>query len=580
MVAVISGSGLGLFGSSASILGGNAGAGGPQTGRGTDRVYVNAATGNLIVQSQDELLASLGLDVALVRTYNSQGLLDDDNADNWRLGIQQRVHTVTGTLNTANSTVTKVFGDGRAVLYTYSVALGRYVSTEGDGAHDTLANSAGTWTWTDGSGRDTETYDSTGRLLSSRDADNNIVSYVYDANGRVREIRDASLQVTHLDYTGSNLTAIRVVSQGQTQTLTQYAYDGQNRLINVRVDLTPGDNSITDNVVYTTTYAYEGTTQRLASITQTDGTVVSFTYEQVGGVYRVKTYSTGTSGPISLAANTNALTTMEPGFVSTPYNLNTSAVTPAGWSAPMAVSNAGTLMDAQGNAYSVWHEHTVLPDNTTSLNGTLKIRRFDANTGVWSEPQTLVSGTDPIYTESMAVDPSGVATVAWLRTEAGITKLYASRYDPATGWGPAQHLDSSGPMGLGGNIDIAMRGNLIGIGYGLRTDNPVPNASDITILRTIRFNGSAWSTPITLDFEHASTVKPSSCDIDIDSTGMMLAKWGETVSAKTTTYWSRLDPGSSTWATPGVLATPPSVGRPAAAVSRWRPTALRTHRGP
>jgi hypothetical protein len=51
MVAVVSGSGLGLFGSSVSALGGAGAAGNAGVGRGNDRVYVNTATGNLIVRS-------------------------------------------------------------------------------------------------------------------------------------------------------------------------------------------------------------------------------------------------------------------------------------------------------------------------------------------------------------------------------------------------------------------------------------------------------------------------------------------------------------------------------------------------
>jgi Domain of unknown function (DUF6531) len=110
MVAVISGTGLGLFGSSVSALGGAGAFGNAAPGRGGDRLFVNTATGNLIVQSQDEVLSALGLDLALVRTYNSQGLLDDENGDNWRLGVHQRVYGLTGTLNTAGSTITRVFG--------------------------------------------------------------------------------------------------------------------------------------------------------------------------------------------------------------------------------------------------------------------------------------------------------------------------------------------------------------------------------------------------------------------------------------------------------------------------------------
>jgi hypothetical protein len=168
MVAVVSGSGLGLFGSTGNN-------GNPQIGRGNDRVFVNSTTGNLVIQSQDEALSALGLELALIRTYNSRGLMNDDNADNWRLSVQQKVYGLTGTLNAATSTITKLFGDGREVVYLYDAAQGKYVSTEGEGAHDTLTNASGTWTWQEGSGRNTETYNSSGQMTAAKDADGNAV---------------------------------------------------------------------------------------------------------------------------------------------------------------------------------------------------------------------------------------------------------------------------------------------------------------------------------------------------------------------------------------------------------------------
>ena len=100
-------------------------------------------------------LASTALvipDAAVFRTYNSQGLLDDDNGDNWRIGFYRRVHSLTGTANTAGSTVRRTDADGASALYTYDAALGKYVTGEGEGAYDTLAYNAATqvWTWTDG----------------------------------------------------------------------------------------------------------------------------------------------------------------------------------------------------------------------------------------------------------------------------------------------------------------------------------------------------------------------------------------------------------------------------------------------
>ncbi|SFG89242.1 hypothetical protein SAMN05518865_12198, partial [Duganella sp. CF458] len=78
MVANISGSGLGLNLVSASTLGGGV-AGNATLGNSGEKAYVNTATGNLVLQDRDDLLAGQGFDIATVRTYNSQGTLDAAN---------------------------------------------------------------------------------------------------------------------------------------------------------------------------------------------------------------------------------------------------------------------------------------------------------------------------------------------------------------------------------------------------------------------------------------------------------------------------------------------------------------------
>ena len=83
MVALISGSDLGLLNSSASVLGQRGIIGNPSQGQAGDAAYLNVANGNLILQRRDEILMSQGLDVALLRTYNAQGQLTDDHGDHW-----------------------------------------------------------------------------------------------------------------------------------------------------------------------------------------------------------------------------------------------------------------------------------------------------------------------------------------------------------------------------------------------------------------------------------------------------------------------------------------------------------------
>ena len=84
------------------------------------------------------------------------------------------------------------------------------------------------------------------------------------------------------------------------------------RLTTVTADLTPADGSIADGVVFVTNYTYDDTTSRIASVTQSDGTSVFFTYDAAGRVRTVKDQSGATSTQLvftySPATNSTAIT--------------------------------------------------------------------------------------------------------------------------------------------------------------------------------------------------------------------------------------------------------------------------------
>jgi len=472
MVASISGAGLGLFGSTASTLGGNA-----VLGRGTDRVYVNTTNGNLIVQSQDERLSALGLDLSLVRTYNSQGLLDDDNGDNWRLGVHQRVYGLTGALNTEGSTITKVHGDGREVVYRYVSSLSRYESTEGEGAHDSLNYSGGTWYWNDGDRLSREAYTDTGLLIYTKDTIGNTISYGYNGN-LLTEIHDSSGQVTYLDYSGNNLTQIRVVSDGQTQTRTHYTYDGSDRLTQVRVDLSPGDNSIADHDVYTTTYTYDGASRRIASITQTDGSSVAFTYASIDGQYRVQTL-TDADGRVTTLSYRETTTT--PGA---------SPSAASGWSGVQLLGGTDAhtsklAFDANGNGIAVWLQgHDLLA------------RRYDKASDRWEAAVVVATGAliDGIGPVQLSVDESGDAIAAWVQNDGASTSVHASRFSAVgNSWSAATQLSNSTTIAANHLEDLSttIRGSYAAVSWSQGTAN--------VDLFVARWSSGSWSAPMLVE---------------------------------------------------------------------------------
>src|SRR4051812_46400483 len=161
MVAIVTGNAFGIARSSATMLGGQGQLGAAAMGRGNDRVYVNAANGNLVIDRNDEILTGLGPDASYGLTYNSDDASSVAGAPAaWTAATSHRIVGVTGTVNTAGSTATRVDRDGSTTLFTYDAAKGYYTSDDGAGPTNELRFASGAWTWTDGGSRRTERYES------------------------------------------------------------------------------------------------------------------------------------------------------------------------------------------------------------------------------------------------------------------------------------------------------------------------------------------------------------------------------------------------------------------------------------
>src|SRR5262245_11641953 len=311
MVAVVAGSGLGLVNTTREL-----GAGGPggaavldtgSLGRAGEQVSVNASTGNLVIRQRDEFVAGIGEDLSLLRTYNSLGGWDGDNNDAWRIGFYRRVSNLTGTLNTAGSTVTRIEADGFESIYTYDAAAGCYVGKDGAGAYDRLSFSSGVWTWTDGDSGTTERYELTGtgasgtgtyRLAQVTDISGHAIKIGYDAAGLINTIASwaagassASEQLTLTYDANRRLTQLSTSTrdaQGTlvTQIQVRYEYDASGRLEYVRTNRSPEDNSTADGRQYSVRYGYDSA-GRVNRITQSHNSSLGIEYDSAGRVWRL-----------------------------------------------------------------------------------------------------------------------------------------------------------------------------------------------------------------------------------------------------------------------------------------------------
>ncbi len=311
MVAIVSGNSLGLELTSRNTLGGLGLFGLAAQGNAGELVYVNAATGNLVLQRRDEFLAGRGEDIDSVRTYNSLGLLNDDNGDNWAIGIYRQQLVLIGTVNTAGSSVVRTARDGSQATYIWNAERALYVTTDGTGAHDTITYNAtaALYERKDASTGCVEKFAaSTGRLISIADADGSGVDYTYNDAGLLTKAVSASGDTTWYDYQGTQLNAIRTQyndgANWVTRTAVRYGYDASGRLSSVTVDLTPEDGAITDGRIYTTNYTYDGESRRVQTISQSDGTALTFAYVEVGGAYRVATITDAVGSVTSFAYDT------------------------------------------------------------------------------------------------------------------------------------------------------------------------------------------------------------------------------------------------------------------------------------
>ena len=302
MVAIVSGNSAGLNISSLMTLGQRGQIGAPVQGRNAESAYVNIATGNLALQDRDDRLVGPGIDINVVRTYNNQGQLRDDNTDAWRIGLYKSAQLI-GQANTNNSSIIRTDGDGSQTIYRFDDAQAMYISTSGAGAYDRMqVDSANQQlVWTDGETGVVERYSNSapGQLISTADPVGNMLSYRYKSNGLLEKVVNTRTGVqgeaVYLDYNAARqLTQVRTVVFDPTSptsyaTLTRvyYTYDN-DRLSSITVDLSPADNATNDLDVYTTHYIYDSN-NNLRTITQKDKTQLSFTYVQINSTWRVRT---------------------------------------------------------------------------------------------------------------------------------------------------------------------------------------------------------------------------------------------------------------------------------------------------
>ncbi|MDP3785519.1 MAG: hypothetical protein Q8Q55_00300, partial [Undibacterium sp.] len=282
------------------------------------RIAIDVSSGRLTINNQDEFLHDNGLDMGVLRTYDSQGNFLDDNGDNWTTGFYAKRLELTGAPGMQGSLINRRDEYGIETKYVWEWEAQSYQNASGQNFNDTIKFEDGNLVWINTAHSVTETYSAlTGRLSSSVDAlGGHRIDYFYAENGLLSSVTSDTGEAVYYDYNGNNLTDVRTKIQSSDgnwaeQTRVRYEYDDNNRLIAVSVDLSPTDNQIEDGHVFRTTYTYDGTSKRLLTIGQSNGTQLSFSYLELDGEYRLASFGSNeqetTRFQYDLAANTTKI---------------------------------------------------------------------------------------------------------------------------------------------------------------------------------------------------------------------------------------------------------------------------------
>ncbi|WP_155520906.1 LysM peptidoglycan-binding domain-containing protein [Ralstonia solanacearum] len=408
MVAIVSGNNLGLNLGSLPVLGNNGHIGTPTQGRNGERAYVNVSTGGLVLQDRDALLAGVGSSSAAVRTYNSQGQFDPNNAGGWREAPYKSI------ASGASGTLVRTDVDGSTNIYSWDATRQRYVAATAAGsALDTISVSgtgaSAVYTWTDGATGATETYQGFGNglLLSSTDLSGNTLTYTYDANNRLIGTTNADGESINYTYSPDGLltTVSTTLRSGQVLSEVSYTYDALDRLQTVRVNLNPSGtvpNGADTLATYDTTYSYDGTSTRVTGVTQGDGTHLAFTYVLVNGDYRVASVTDGDGQVTSFAYDTvaNTTTVTDPQQVSSVYQYdgngeltqirngvtasNTVGLTQLNYTYN-AIGDVATMTDGLGHTVSFQYDANGNLTSQVDSAGNTQTRTYNAQNQVLTE---------------------------------------------------------------------------------------------------------------------------------------------------------------------------------------------------
>lgn len=267
MTQLFTGTGLGLTGSSLGQLGCYGPKGAAGLGQGGSSVYVNAATGNVVLKQSDGFLADFAGGFDLFQTYNSRG----DGA--WTFNTETRL-----IFDEQKSSIYRIDPDGHQSCFIYDQQQNAYLAV--DGSISRLTFDGSSWIYREGTGKTACYYNQDGQITEMRDHDAHVFHFSYD-NGKLTRITNSNGKQSIIwSFQEDRIRDVTFQSDGQTVHHFHYDYDAQNRLSRVSRDLG-------DGTTYWIAYDYAGDSHLISDIRQSDGTTLHLDYDIEGRIKRL-----------------------------------------------------------------------------------------------------------------------------------------------------------------------------------------------------------------------------------------------------------------------------------------------------
>lgn len=269
-------------------------------------------------------------------------------------------------------------------------------------------------------------------------------------------------------------------------------------------------------------------------------------------------------------------------------------------------SNPRLAVDDAGNGFAVWEQQAAAALTNIWTN------RYAVDQG-WGTPALLQSvEITNARGPSVAAGPAGDATAVWIQQEMDSPNqvVWASRYEPGSGWGPAEPIDGSPTPSAGTRTRVGMddEGNAIaiwarltvpsaggrgevlwanryvaGVGWGtaevIKPDSetrardgrlsvsangdafmvwvqndPMRGSApeELNDIWGVRFSGSGWEPPERIDDSALNKGQP---DVAVDGAGVAHAVWSQEDADFRNIWASTYVPGSG-WGAPELIEPP------------------------